>query len=251
MSLSKNFKELFKVPDEKSEEWDDKLFELAEKGLINELEQHINTANEIFFDENRILTAISDFTKKTVSQKEKIRLLKSLKEDKLVKNFIINDSTLIIYTSDFEIRVGKLSDIIVELKQDSEIETDDREGKCHTKSIEISERLGIINDIVTGYIFGYSDKAKYLHSWVEFSEKGKEFVIDYTKNIMINKEAYYKLMHVIPLSRISDTNIKEDKKILFKHFSKLGQFNIKEYLVFRDEIMKGFEKNIELFEEER
>ena len=173
-----------------------------------------------------------------------------LKKEGIANKVQINNSNVIIETDEILIEFRKLSDAIIGLKGDTELETEKRSGKCHLKSLKVSKNLGISNNIVTGYIFGYSDKDKYFHSWVEYSHKGKEYVIDYTRNIIINKEAYYRLMNAIPLSRISNKTIEEDENILL-NLPESDTITLKEYLVFRDEIMKNFERNKKIFEEER
>lgn len=251
MFLAKSFKELYIDPEDRSEQWDNKVFELGFLGKVEELDEHINSADELYFEERQIYTAINKFTLKTVSEKEKNRLFNLLREEEFIKEINIIDSNVLIETKDTKIIASKLSGMIPTLeKEDKDIETENRKGNCHKRSIMISKSLGVPNEVVTGYIFGCSDKAKYLHSWVEFNFKGRDVVIDYNLNILMNKDGYYYMQHAIPISRISDKNIKEDNEIIQK-FGKIGHFNLKEYLVFRDEIMKDFEKNKRIFEEER
>ena len=93
------------------------------------------------------------------------------------------------------------------------------------------------------FLFVYSHKSKYLHSWVKVNYERKDMVIDYTRNVLMNKEGYYLMQRAIPLSRISNQDIKRDMKIL-KQSGVLRNFNIKEYLLFRHEIIKDLEKNM-------
>ena len=251
MSLSNSFNKLFIEPDEMSNDWDNKIFKYHELGDYKKLEEHIETAKELYLDERQICTAINAFTLKTESRNEKIRLLKGLKKADFVKDLKATESSLIIRLKNGEIRAYKLTGIIPALKkEDEDIETERRIGKCHEKSIKISNSMEIPNEVVTGFVFGYSDKSKYLHSWVELNYEGNDMVIDYTLNVFMNKEGYYLMQHAIPLSRISNKNIKNDLKI-FNKFDGLGNFNIKEYLLFRDELIKDIEKNKDIFEEER
>lgn len=100
-------------------------------------------------------------------------------------------------------------------------------------------------------IYGYSDKEKYLHTWVE-GKLGYGFpvVIDYTMNALMNKDGYYFLQKPKILSRISGKDLEMDNKFIRK-FAKTGAtINDKEYLVFRDEIMRYFNRNKQLFDEE-
>lgn len=252
MAFSKSFNELFILPDNKSDEWDSKLFEYGYAHDEEKLNKHLESANEIYLEEKQIYTAINSFTLDTDSEEESMRLIEGLKEADFIKEVDVTKSTLLIKTVDGDIRVCKLTEMIPGLKEDDpNLLTEDRKGNCHEKSIQIANSMGKIkNDIVTGFVFGYSDQAKYLHSWVEFNYQGEDMVIDYTLNALMNKEGYYMIQRAKPLSRIDSKLLKEDRKVLDK-FDKLGYFNIKEYLLFRDEIMKDFDKNKKVIGDER
>lgn len=63
---------------------------------------------------------------------------------------------------------------------------------------------------VTGRIYQLSPKAKYLHSWVEISDKKEEFVIDPTRNAVYSKEAFYYINHVGETARVHSKVLSED-----------------------------------------
>ena len=246
--MNKNFKMLFLNPDEKSDKWETEFFKAGYKSDLKKIKEMINETNEMYMEEARICTAMKDFigNEKTILEKENI--IKDLKNIDFVLETKVIKNSVLIRTDKGIIKFCKLSDVIEELKQDPDIETENRLDNCHEKAVEISRRLREDNEVVTGYIYGISDKAKYLHSWVEVSLKdGQKFVLDYTKNIMINKEGYYFITHAEPLSRIKSKDMKEDDKIIDKLAQKGIYFNIKEYLVFRDEIMADLKKNEQLF----
>lgn len=251
MLFSRNFDELFIKPDKDSKNWNDKAFELLKKGTKNDLTKHLQTANELYIDDHKIASVISEITLGTTPENRKQMLLNDLKKIKeYVKEAKKEKSFFFIETTKYKIIFMKLSDYIPELKEDDDIETENRLKKCHEKSIEISSRLPFLNYIVTGYVYGLSDKVKYIHSWIEFKKNGLEFVIDCTKNVVMNKDGYYQLEHAQPISKISSQDQKKDEEILYGEFKKIGSFNAKEYLLFRDEIMADFSKNSFLFEEE-
>lgn len=251
MSFSKNFHELFITPEHISEEWDDTLFKYGELGDLKKLDKHLHSANEVYLNEKLIYTAIDTFTLKTETQKEKMRLLDNLKTEEFVEKVKVTKSSVLIKTDKGDIKACKLTDMIPEFKEIyPDLETRDRKGQCHRNSMLISNIINMSNNIVTGYIFGYSDKSKYLHSWIELVYDNEDLVIDYSLNALMNKSGYYQMQHAIPLNKISNKNIKEDRKLLDK-FDKLGHFDIKEYLLYRDEIMNDLEKNNKIFNEER
>ncbi len=73
----------------------------------------------------------------------------------------------------------------------------------------ISQLLAFPNSIVTGYVYGISDKSKKMHTWVEFkNNNNQEFVIDYDDNTVYNKEGFYFLKHVEPLKKVSSDDLK-------------------------------------------
>lgn len=135
---------------------------------------------------------------------------------------------------------ARLSDVIPELNTDGDLVNWNRIGKCHTKSREISSRLEISNEVVTGYFHTIADVTRYLHSWVEFSKSGEDYVIDYTMNVVMNKKGYYSLGHIKELCRIRNNEIISD----FPLFSQFADLPLKIYLVFRHEMAKEIEQKI-------
>ena len=120
------------------------------------------------------------------------------------------------------------------------IESDKRFGNCYDFAYNISLNLGVPNQIVTGYIYGYSDKSKFLHSWVESTINDEEYVIDGTLNAMINKDGYYLMQHAKPITKISDSVLKSDIK---NHLDVMQTMPMEVYYVFRNEIVNDLERN--------
>lgn len=204
------------------------------------------------YDGYVILYTINAITKATTTLEEKKNLLKRVSRQEDVKEIKIEQSDkfnipqLIILKEDYEIRVMQLSELIPEAMEVlPDLESDERMGTCFAKAYDIALNLGIPNDIVTGYCYGYTDKSKFLHSWVETKYKGEEIVIDGVLNSIINKDGYYKLRHIEPLTRISDQTLNSD---IEKYLLSLGTITPEIYYVFRDEIIKDFEKNAEVFQ---
>ena len=252
MEKKKNFNFIFTEPDKKGQEWDMKFFLYSTQGDKKKLSEHICTAHEIYLREQRIYSVINDFTSDVKTKEEKEQILNKLLRENFIKDVKQENGILEIETNDGIILVLALTEFIPEIKKiDSNLGTEKQRGKCHEKSIFLSNNLGIANDIVTGYVFGYSDKSKFLHSWVELKIKDKDVVIDYTLNAIMNKEGYYQIQHAIPLTRVSNIQLEEDTKKL-RVFNMQKGFSARKYLVFRDEIMRDLEKNKDiLLEEER
>ena len=241
---TKNFNFLFSDPDNFSNDWDKKFFYLLKENNKTELLYNILTASNLYIEEYTICSFIHNFTKNFYLDFDEKQFLTSLtNRSHYIKDVKINNSTLNIETINGTINVGILSDLIPTFEKEyPDIKTDNRLGKCHEKSIEISKKLGKKNNVVTGYCYGISDKSKYLHSWIETSINKKQVVIDYTQNAIINKKGYYMLNHATPLCRIADKDIISDQYFLNK-LSKVIPLSNKEYLVFRNEIMSDLKKS--------
>lgn len=131
----------------------------------------------------------------------------------------------------------KLSDNIDNKKIKKELESDKRYRHCHSKSLDLSLVLPEAY-ILTGYE-KWSDGRKYLHSIVEIEKEKGKYIIDYTKNIIMPKEQYVKLMSFEELERISDMEYLEH----IQKVDKIPGIDLKVYTTFGKEIVKELEKN--------
>lgn len=250
----KNWREFFEEPFEKSQELDNTFAKICdEEGLKKGIDYLISQgATKLDMDSYEILYYINEFTKNKYSEEEKENIILNLKKkDKFIKNATIgfNDhfklQEALIETTEETIKIMQFSSLESNIKELlPEIDTDNRIKKCYNYAYEISRHIGIKNEIVTGYIYGYTDISKFLHSWVEINYKGQDYVIDGTLNAIVNKEGYYALRHVEPLAKISNETLEKD---ITNYLSKIGIFGLPTYLVFRDEIINDLEKNTELF----
>lgn len=233
--MNKKAELLFLDQERNSKEWVDKFFELGENGDTEGMTTLLNNAKQLYLEEYDIYDTIQHLTNKATDGTKREKLIEQLRSYSIIKKVEEAGDTIMVRTPQCDIIFVKLTGLLPGLKEES-LETWDRMGRCHTKSIEVSSRLEVFsNDVVTGYIYDISDKAKFLHSWLEFSKDKKEYVIDYTMNVVMNKEGYYYLRHADPITRINDVDIREDKK---KGFSDIKGLTDREYLVFRHEIAK-------------
>lgn len=123
----------------------------------------------------------------------------------------------------------------------------DRAGECHQLSLNTALILKKDATIATGYTYGLSDKARYMHSWVEFTQNGKKYAIDPTLNAVFKIENFYDLFHAEKLTALSWKQVKEDYYWL-RHMSDL---DYKEYFIFHDEIKRDIEKKPKSFWDEK
>ena len=250
----KSYNQLFNDRFSRSQQIDEKFDELNNteglKSGINYLKEI--GATKLDMDNYNIKYGISEWTKDTLSSNEKLIFLNKLKR---LKNYIIDVSIktndkfnlleVIIETTDGVIKVIQFSSFAPRIKEIFPfIENNQRFGKCFDFAYNISLNLGLPNEIVTGYIYGYSDKSKFLHSWIETTIKGEDYVIDGTLNAMINKQGYYMMQHAKPITKISDAVLKSD---ITNYMEKIQSFPLEVYYIFRNEIINDLQKNQEIF----
>lgn len=246
----KNYNELFNTRFKTSQKIDEKFAELFNTSGLKEGIKYLKQvgATELDMDNYNIKYRISEWTKDSLSDKEKIAFLNELRDlgdyildIKVEKNEKFNLPEVKIETTKGIIQAIQFSSVAPEVKNLFPfIESDKRFGNCYDFAYNISLNLGVPNQIVTGYIYGYSDKSKFLHSWVESNIKGEEYVIDGTLNAMINKEGYYLMQHAKPITKISDSVLKSDIK---NHLDVMQTIPLEVYYVFRDEIVNDLKRN--------
>ena len=130
-----------------------------------------------------------------------------------------------------------------------------RNGNCHRFSIRalklLTEHFDIKTNIVTGNVRYYVPDNKYIHSWLEFYLAGKLCALDSTKNIIMDKDAYYRLLHIDEEKDIysvikSDDVINDEKQ----YGGLIEELDYKTYLTTRDEMIRDLERNKQLFEKQ-
>ena len=246
----KNYNELFNTRFKTSQKIDEKFAELFNTSGLKEGIKYLKQvgATKLDMDNYNIKYRISEWTKNSLSDKEKIAFLNELKN---LKDYVVNIKVeenekfnlpeVTIETTKGVIRAIQFSSLAPEVKNLFPfIENNERFGNCYDFAYNISLNLGVPNQIVTGYIYGYSDKSEFLHSWVESNIKDEEYVIDGTLNAMINKEGYYLMQHAKPITKISDSVLKGDIK---NHLDVMQIIPLEVYYVFRDEIINDLERN--------
>lgn len=205
-------------------------------------------ATKLDMDNYQIKYRINKWTQNDLNEKEKEEFLKELLK---LKDYVIDvkigENTkfgipeVAIQTTDGLICAMRFSTYKPKIKKIiPEIENESRFGNCYKYAYYISLGLPLPNNLTTGYIYGYSDKSKFLHSWIETTINEEEYVIDATLNAIINKEGYYLIQHAKPINKINSQTFRED----LNNYPIIDNKNIplEVYYVFRDEIIKEFEK---------
>lgn len=121
----------------------------------------------------------------------------------------------------------------------------ERYGSCHHASVGMCLNLPHKNSkILTGYI-NYSD-CRILHSVYYYEEDGIEIIYDYTKNIMMRKDDYFRLTNFKLINEIEREKLIEDKNFICN-----SNISVKAYMVFRDEMMRDIKKNEKVLQLEK
>lgn len=125
-----------------------------------------------------------------------------------------------------------------ELKK--ELTSKKRNGKCHVRSINIATNTEN-SKIVTGYAT-FANK-RILHSVIEMPGKKSPVILDWTMNLIMSKEDYYKFSGFKELNSVKGEDVVDDVELIIDNI-KLG---CKAYLLFRDEIIREMKSKPELF----
>ena len=232
---------LFKDNFEKIRDMDIKLIKRFNNGTLDNEFLKNNNIKEIYIKESDYQRIIDLFT---LDDNSDFYDIISNRQDIKIRK-IGGTSGLFFMLDGVEVRVMKLSDLISNIRIIfPEIGTNLRHGKCYGGANHLARNFDGDADLVTGYHYGYTDKSRYLHSWVETKFFDTEYVFDVTLNAVINKEGYYKLKHIKEneiLQRINNKVLGEEQLKYKEYFDVMG---IKEsqYNTFRDELISDLEK---------
>ncbi len=131
----------------------------------------------------------------------------------------------------------KLSHEFPEIKKYlTDIEKPNRIGRCHPYSVVLVALLAKDNhgdnsckiSLATDRIYQLSHKAKILHSWVEVEIDGKVFVLDASKNLIIDKDAYYEICHVNEPEKVDSIQLLKDYKMI-RRLTDYDEYLVKVY----------------------
>lgn len=155
---------------------------------------------------------------------------------------IFRNKTYTFQYKDYNFKYKKFSNFVFSLKEKRKLGSVKRYGNCHSASGSIAYHYDF--DILTGYVT-VGDK-DILHSVLE-TKDDKSKIIDYTKNLVIDKADYIKLTNFREIQRISHEDYVNDVSLIY---SLSPNFSIRAYLVFRDELMKELNKKVKVLRKE-
>lgn len=267
--MNKNtYKLLFETPEEESEKIDSMRYTMLfgtkhSKEDVERVKQYIKYVHgyeKDYFAYKEIDDNIQYLTSKSYRNKKQEYIDKIKEHDDIVKSVTqTGNNSYEIETVDGKISFSTIDELATD-RAELLVASSDEEGirkyfndisnfetrlhRCHRLGVYaahiLDEFLGIKNQMVTGYTCFATEKSKYLHTWNEFKMGEKEYVLDSTLNVIMNKEGYYLLRHVEEvLDRIDSDKVIEDFE---KYGEKITQYGIKAYATARDLLIKDFEK---------
>ena len=124
-------------------------------------------------------------------------------------------------------------------KMIAELESKKRYGNCHTASLGFAANIPNAK-VLTGYI--NISGGKYLHSVIDIKSKR---IIDWTRNTIMPKEEYMKLMDFKVIEEIPYEEVID----VFSKFSNLENFDSKVLATFATELLRDMQRNPELFKD--
>lgn len=188
-----------------------------------------------------------------VDGKESLLTIEILNEKlKEIFDYDLDRISYNVETNKYEYREGSLlfefekwSDYVYTNFMYEKLTSEDRYKKCHSASLEYARYLSLNGKeafVVTGYVIVGAKKT--LHSVVEIETVDNDvLILDFTKNLIMNKDQYMELTNFRELNSISANFVNGDKDLFF---DKLDA-NIKAYVLFRDEFMRDILRNFGIF----
>lgn len=210
------------------------LYELVSKGVTSHIKQ--TTKNLFFINAIAYLTSNYSYLKKSSYLKtmQKGNIITRYRKTK--KGFVLTDE----FGNDVYI------DLLSQFKNVKEFfpqvkDFYNRSGHCHDYSMLLSQLWNneIVN-VVTANIQGLRENTKVTHSFVEIlAGNGKQKVMDISLNAIFDKEDYYRLYQVEPLSVVSRDQIHYlINQDYYKEGGYIDKIDLKFLLLYFDDIIK-------------
>lgn len=150
-----------------------------------------------------ILKEIDSFTKNPAPRK------KHIKHDENATRYIFTEKSFGFF------KFSLLSDGIDSEEEKQKLLSDKRYHHCHSNSIILAASLSEEDKeqayVVSGKI-RCNDIDYYYHSWIEIDNKN--VVIDYNRNIIMNRDKYYKLYGAISINKTLIKELQENLEII-------------------------------------
>lgn len=243
--LTREFLYKFFITDENEREvWKSKIFDAMSAGDAAKANELLDGA-KVSFSDYMLIQQISALTYDDYNLEQVKKQLESITGNKYLKSFSIDDDQIFVDTAIGPISAVRLTSAFPEFKNIlPKIGTRERLGKCHTYANKIALKwfTNFPYRIATGYINPFTNRDRILHSWIEFKDDGQEYVIDASRNLLMNKSGYYQLLNVTgSVYKITPQTVRREQPIL-KYLAKRDAGYSKLYLANRHQAIAVYKK---------
>jgi len=243
-------KDRFITQDKNSTQFLNEFIEYLERPKYEDLLHPIQTLRcrmtKVDAFSNNITMFINYFTASNSCSDDKLKNF----EMKILKNhdeiesieYTNRDKCIIHLKNGSDIKFCTISSAIDFDDQIPDLLTLDRRGKCHMRSLAFATKINNKCQCVTGTIWTFISKAKWLHSWLETDINGEILCIDNNLNAILSKEDYYRLHHPEVIEKINQETIENDMDIInyFNQHTNEETPYIKLYCTSHDEAIKKY-----------
>lgn len=249
--------ELFKESYDKAKEWDDEFDTIKKYGTYQDLVNFCRKTDvkELYPANYQIYCVANIFTRNDIDKKNKEKICKSLdKYNDYVISYEINyneeqnTEQLLIKTIQGDIKIEVLSEKMKgTLKLHPDLSTLKRIEKCHINTIVLAMQYKNPCHLITGYVYGKSNKSRYLHNWIERKVDNKDVVIDYSMNAIINLRGYYLMRNAISINKIYNKELRN----MYQNYTDIINQAIRSYSIYdiyRDDLLRYRKQNRDLNE---
>lgn len=234
-----NFRLLYSKPEEN-------FYRYNNMAVYNMPNSQIDDDVEIYKYETAIIRFILKYTDEKKCSSKTFEMLDELVKSKIIEDYDFYKKDLYLYDVFGNVTIISLLSKCLNLSK-TYSNINNRQGHCHSGSWFLMPIVKNFKNVkmVTGQIYAFTSKSKFLHTWIEFDNKlGERKVIDFTLNLIIDKTSYYRLHHIdyTQLNSIDYneyTRIKDTAEFLLRN----KMISIKQILTFHEQIFKDLEKN--------
>ena len=243
--LTKEFLYKFFITDENEREvWKMKVFDAMRDKDTTKADELLDGA-KVSYSEYMLMQQISALTFDDYKLEQIKKQLDDIVGNDYLKSYEIDDDQVFVQTAIGPISGVRLTSAFPEFKEIlPKIGTRERLGKCHTyvNKIALKWNTNFPFRVATGFINPFTNRDKVLHSWIEFREDGQDYVIDASRNLLMNKAGFYQLLNVSgSVYKITPATIKREQDILM-YLAKRSAGYSKLYLSNRHQALAVYKK---------
>ncbi|MBQ8908674.1 MAG: hypothetical protein IJY90_00055 [Clostridia bacterium] len=197
--------------------WENKLEQIINAGDSKGLAKFAReTGAPLNLENIYLLDMLSRLTLGSTGPSAERKLLEEARKDNMIKSFEMREKGVLIVMKDGKpLRMIRITDYFQGIgKSIPRLYTEERLGKSHQDCYNLSGVINLTHRVVSGYCSAESKAKQCPHTWLEIDGRRHEWVLDFTLNAMISKDAYYKIFRPRNIVKIDCFQVKEDAKML-------------------------------------